>query len=310
MLAPFRFSAWPPVSSLPPADQWQARANEYAVVLGPIAWADFAAWLSTPLETMDKQEQAYSPLVDIKPGKGGRIAGGPAQFLALEYDDSASPAALGGALGLLRKRGLAAVVYTTANATPSSPRFRVVMPTTAPLDDAAYASCVDHFGRSVGVRPSPESRQRTRLWYRPIAGALVVNLPGGPWDVSVSLGVCPPPPPRLPPPAPSADALAHWPLEDRLAQAARALERRRPAGAFAAACICHDRGVPEDLARALVVAYAAGMGWSFDEADLADRVEHAYEYARDPFGCQLLPSVLTCPDLATRDAAATGMVRR
>lgn len=302
--SPVSFSVWPRLSPLPPAEQWQARANSCANVVPPVPWGFFVEWLATPVDSIDKHEQAYSPLVSIQPGKGGRVDGGLAQFLALEYDDTATPVVLAAAQALLRSRGIAAVVYTTASATPDVPRFRVVMPVSRPLDDAAYASCVDHFGRLVGVRPAPESRQRTRLWYRPIKGAMVTVIDGGPWDVEASLKACPPPPPRVIPPAPSADALASWPLEERVRQAWARLVARAPAGAFACGCVCHDHGLPEDVARAVVVLWAQQAGWSFEPGDIADRVEHAYEYARDPFGCRLMPSILTHPDLRERIAAA------
>jgi hypothetical protein len=309
------FSLWPRLSSLPPHEQWRARSNEHATVFRT-TWPEFAEWLAQPLTQGGKHEQAFSPLSAIQPGKGGRIAGGPASFLALEYDDSASPKALSKATDLVYQQRLASVIYTTASATPRCPRFRVVMPISASsdgaagLDDAAYASCVDHFGQLVGVRPSPESRQRTRLWYRPIAGAQVWSTTGRPWDVAASLEAYPPPPPRVPPPAPSADALRnHWPLAERVRQAWARLLRVRPAGAFAAGCCCHDHGVPEDVARSLLWAYATMQGWVFDEADIADRLEHAYEYARDPFGCQLQPSVLTDDQLRQRIAGAVGVGR-
>lgn len=288
-------SIWPRLSELAPNEAWQAKANSAAVAHGT-TWPEFAVWLSTLLDSDDKHEQAFSPLSAITSGKGGRVHGGPAGFLALEYDEGATPDVLTRAVKVLE--GIDAVVYTSASATPQHPRFRVVARISRPIaTDAEYRACVDHFGQLVGVAPAPESRQRTRVWYRPIARCSARVLSGGAaWDVDASVLACPPP---VVVPRPPVDVSA-FASDARWGQAWTTLDRRRPEGAFAAALICRDHALEPDAALAMVEHYATVIGWSFDYDELAARVEHAYEYAREEPGNALQKTITEAPDMTER----------
>jgi putative DNA primase/helicase len=290
-------SRWPAASSVR-SEPWRAKANEAAEAWHP-SWSEFATWLAAPVDSDDKHEQGFSPLAQIQPGKGGRINGGPAGFLALEYDATATAAIVARAWALLQ--GLDAIMYTTASATAECPRFRVVVRPSRPIDtDEEYASCVDHFGALVGAPPAPESRQRTRLWYRPIRRCSVLVATGGTWDVDASVAACPAPPAIERPPV----DVAAFADDVRWEQARTVLARRKPEGAYTAALIARDHGLDEAAAQLLVREYAVGEAWSFDEAELADRVVHAYEYAREPPGNALVTTVVQQPDLASAIAAA------
>lgn len=278
------FSVWPPgLGSETPNGAAQPTA---------LPWSEFAAWLASPLESEDKHAQAFSPLSAILPGKGGRINGGPAGFLALEYDYEATPALLRAAFE--RLAGFDAVIYTTASATEQVPRFRVVLRPSRPIvTDAEYRSCVDYVGLLLGARPAPESRQRTRIWYRPIRGCSTRVCSGAAWDVDASLQACPPPPPRVRAPV----DVSAFAADARWQQAWQALDRRRPSGSFAAALICRDYALPEELAAVAVIAYADAQGWDADAGELETRVEHAYEYARSEPGQALVPTTVEMPNL-------------
>lgn len=289
------FSIWPRRSELAPNEEWRAKANATAVAYHT-TWSEFAAWLCAPLDSDDKHEQAFSPLSAIAPGKHGRVHGGPAGFLALEYDEGATPAVLARAVDVLAP--FDAIVYTSANATPSSPRFRVVLRVSRPIaTDAEYRSCVDHFGQLVGTAPASESRQRTRVWFRPIARCSTRALFGGaPWDVDASVLACPPAPVVERPPV----DVSAFASDARWQQAWVTLDRRRPEGAFATALICRDHALEPEAALAMVTAYATAVGWEFEDDELAARVEHAYEYAREEPGNALVPTVVQTPDMPAR----------
>lgn len=287
-----RCSIWPTATEVGPE---RARANSAAVPV-EVEWSSFAAWLTTPLETTNKHEQAFSPLVGITSGKGGRVnAAGGAGFVALEYDRTATPELL--ALARERLAGHDAVIYTSASATPACPRFRVVLRPSRPIEnDDEYRACVDHVGELLGSAPAPESRQRTRIWYRPIVGTTAWVCAGAPWDVDASFVSHPPPPPR---PRPEVD-VSTFPDDERVRLAWSALDRVRPEGSYHAALLCRDYGVAEETAYQLVIAYASALRWDFDADDLISRVEHAYEYAREEPGSALAPTAAVVPDLTHR----------
>ncbi len=191
------------------------------------------------------------------------------------------------------------------SATPACPRFRCVLHPSRPIETAdEYRACVRTWaGRGV----APESYQMTRLWYRPITSGLmppvVIRTTGARIDVDDALRLHPPPPPRPPPIARTDDELAAWPLELRVQQAWDALDARRPAGAYAASCVCHDHGLPLHVAEEVVVANGRRCGWTDLDADaIAGRAANAYQYARDPFGCALTPTSTSHPDLRLRIA--------
>lgn len=273
-------------------------------------WDLFADWVATPHDTDDKHASAYSPLSAIRPGPGGRIDAGPAGFVVFEIDDAATPAVLERAIEQLRP--FDAVIYTTASATADAPRFRAVVRSSMPISAESYASCVDEIGGDLPV--APESRQITRLWYRPITGGRmppVVHRFAGGGAVDPVLAVlrhpAPPPPPR--PPARTEAELAAWPLSVRFRQAWRAVLDRQPsprAGErrstplFVAAAICHDYGLPHELACVILQTYARIRGWDEDDVEISDRVANAYLYARNPYGCALQLTSEQCPDLGAR----------
>lgn len=246
-------------------------------------WVLFAAWLSTPVASDDKHAQGFSPLL-VTSGKGGRTSP-PAGFLALEYDRDASADLVRRAMALLAS--FDAVLYTTASATAECPRFRVVLRTSRPIASAEeWRSCVEHVGALLGTPPAPESSELSRLWYRPITRCDVRCFSGGAWDVDASVRACPhePPAERV---APSSAVLNAHANDTRCRLAREALDRSKPSGMFVACGICHDHGVPRDLAIELVSAYATAAGWTFDLDEVADRVDHVSEYGRNPFGCEL-----------------------
>lgn len=280
-------SVWPPGG---------ARANEAATAIS-VPWSGpegFAAWLATPLASTNKHEQAYSPLTGIAPGKHGRVnASGPAGFVALEYDTAATPELLAAALERLAP--FDAVIYTSASATPECPRFRVVLRPDRPAPHgAAYAAAVAAVGDLLGVPPAPESRQRTRIWYRPIAGSRAWVLTGGaPWPVpDVPEREAPPPRSPLTP-----DELQRYPADERVRLAWSALDRRRPEGMFGAALLCRDHGLEPDAAVTLVDAYARALAWDYHPDDVVERVDHAYAYAQGEPGSALVPTVATLPKI-------------
>lgn len=272
-----RLSAWEPYRFGREAPNWAAR---------PLvaAWSDFAAWLAAPLPSTDKYAQPWSPLAEIKPGLKGRVNGGEAGVLALEYDDGATPELLARARALLASHD--AVIYTTASATVERPRFRVVLRPSRPMDDAAYRASVDAVGALLGAPPAPESRQRTRIWYRPIEGSrpsITVHT-GQAWDVDASLASHPPAPVRERH-APDPEVLARYSDDARVALARAELLRRRPAGAFAGALVLHDYAVPHPARLPLLLEYAHAVGWDdIDEDAIAERIDHASEHARHPEG--------------------------
>jgi P4 family phage/plasmid primase-like protien len=259
-----------------------SRANADAVAID-VPWADFAAWIATPLDTDDKHAQGFSPLAAIGPGEGGRINAGPASFVCVEWDRTATPVVFAYAVAALS--GTACVIYTTASATPAEPRFRAVVAVDRPIvSSAEYRSVVDHVTNVVGTPCAPESREWTRLWYRPIRGCSVRVFEGAPWSVDLATERHPhvDPPPR---PAPDLSGFTDTAM---LAQAWAALVRSAPEGMYRAALVCRDHGVPEDVATALVTAYATASEWTFDPDDPAERTANAYAYAQGEPGAALV----------------------
>lgn len=244
-------------------------------------WPAFAAWLATPVVgIVSKHEQGFSPLSAIQPGKGGRRNGGAASVLIGEYDDAATPALL---VAVVRElEPFDAVVYSTASATPTCPRFRFVIRPSRPIEtDAEYRSCVRGLGKRFGVLP--QDSQRTRLWYRPIVGCETRVLAGGQaWDVDASVQMYPVVIEERAPPSP--ETLAAYGADERVAFARYVLDRISPTGMYAAACLCHDCGVPEEHAAMLVHEHARTLQWAYEPHEVDDRVHHAYAYAAQPFG--------------------------
>lgn len=244
------------------------------------SWETFVAWLATVCDTDDKHHQGFSPLASIAPGKGGRVHGGPASFVAFEYDEGATPELLAHVCDLLDEDGYDAILYTSANARADCPRFRVIMRVDrAMMNGSEYRATVDAIGEWIGTPPAPESRQRTRMWYRPIRGSQVRVFSGDyVWEVAEG---APEPPPKAP------VDLARWTPDERAQQAWAALDRRRPDGGFAACAICHDYGLGVDEMVALITRYGQAVGWTeFDEIERCARNVEAY--AREPSGNALV----------------------
>lgn len=287
-------SIWPPGG---------ARSNAAARAI-KVEWHAFAAWLAEPLASSNKHEQAFAPLVGISAGKGGRVAAaaaaGHAGIVALEYDATATAELLARALEVLA--GFDAVIYTSASATPECPRFRIVVRPSRPVGRDEYAACVARVGELLGVPPASESRQITRIWYRPITGARSWVFTGHSLDVDAAVAAYPPPAatPRV---TLTPEELDRYSSDERAALAWAALDRRRPDGMFAAALVCRDHGVDEPVASALVDAYARALGWAYHADEVVERVEHAYSYARGPVGSALPERLIDREPVAPAPAA-------
>ena len=282
--AAVRFSVWPALSSLPPDERWRCRSNAHAFVCD-WPWHAFAEWLATPIVPTGgaKNEQGFSPLFAIQPGKSGRRNGGAASFLIGEFDDRATPALLARTAVLLA--GFDAVIYTTASATRECPRFRfVIRPSRELADDREYRACIR--GVAHRLEAQPQDSQRTRLWYRPIVGCDTKVFVGGQaWDVDASAGLYSEP--EIERAAPPPEVLADVDVQQRVRFAWYILDRLAPDGMYACACICHDCGVPQEMAAWMIEQYATARGWTWDPGDPESRAEHAYEYAANPFGWRI-----------------------
>jgi hypothetical protein len=261
-----------------------------------VPWSEFAAWLATPLETNDKHRQGFSPLTGIRPTEDGGRKGADlvAGFIAFEFDKSATPAIFDQVVA--RLTDFDAVIYSTANATPDEPRFRVVVRPSRPVRGRAeYRTCVERLAMIIGAQPAPESFQHSRLWYRAITGGKMPTVirihRGRALDVDEALRLFPIRPGR-PPKQVDPLAMSKVPIEERSARCWRALQRLPDEGSFRAVAVCHDYAVPPDLALELVTRWGQLHGW-VDFDGIEDRIDRVYEggYASGEIGNALRPAI-------------------
>lgn len=228
-------------------------------------WEGFRTWLSEPLDSVNKREQAWSPLAEIGSGKGARTDAGAASLLIFEYDADATPELLE------RCRALPydAVIHTSASATEAVPKFRCVLRPSRPIaNDAEYQACIAAIADALEVPPAPESR-RTQLWYRPIRSCSVWTIAGEAFDVDDAIARYPAAPSRAAP----QDVSRYEGPTDELARAALSTFR---GGSFGAALIVARHAASFDVLREWIDA----QGWDdpIDDETLRSKFERARSY--------------------------------
>ncbi|TCM85179.1 AAA family ATPase [Rhodovulum steppense] len=110
-------------------------------------------------------EKAELPLVKLGTFKGGRKAEHLTARHGVEIDYDAGEVTPNEAAARLRAAGLAAVVFTSSSHTPDKPRWRVLLPTAAPVSPAASAVLVERVNGALGGIAGKESFDPSRCYF-------------------------------------------------------------------------------------------------------------------------------------------------